>query len=283
MSESESTAVTVSHQSGTHLTHPARVPLASPLSPNPQPQTLRMLSPTGQPRTPSGTTPLLPPSPSLHSPKPATTKRSSSAIPSRPRERDFSYLLRPEIYHPLTNLTTPPAFRASPHQPTTNTPLPDLLAQGHFRAAAIASAHALVSTENPIPPTDHARIFDLLYTRLACLTLLDGGIALAAQEVKALGDLSSAFYYSSEGGGDAENPVHHLVPWDLRVLCVRLQALGFGDPRRAVMSYYDLAREARGRVAEAGARCDHGGLEVWKGRLGGGGGGRGGGGLLGGW
>lgn len=58
------------------------------------------------------------------------------------------------------------------------------------------------------------------------------------------------------------------------MLVVRLQAMGFGDPRRAVMSYYDLAREARARIAvaasgrgngnEAGAAAEG---ELWKERL----------------
>ena len=37
----------------------------------------------------------------------------------------------------------------------------------------------------------------------------------------------------------------HLVPWELRVLAVRLQGIGFDDARRGVMGYYDLGREAR--------------------------------------
>ncbi len=128
------------------------------------------------------------------------------------------------------------------------------------------------------------RIFDLLYTRLACLTLIDS-TALAAQEVKALGDLHSAFYYSSpptppqasqQASDELASPTRsqtkpqqqqHLVPWPLRVLAVRLQALGFGDPRRAVMSYYELAREARLRLGEARAAHDFSLVEMWKERL----------------
>ena len=36
-----------------------------------------------------------------------------------------------------------------------------------------------------------------------------------------------------------------LVPWELKVLAVRLNGIGFGDPRKGVMGYYELAREAR--------------------------------------
>lgn len=185
--------------------------------------------------------------------------------------KDFSYLLKPEIYQPLNTLSVPPPFRNSPKQPAPDSSIPDLLAQGHFRAAAIAAVQALTGTGPngaPAPaPTDHARIFDLLYTRLSCLTLIDA-TQIAAQEVRALEDVNSAFYMDEIAGT-------HLVPWDLRVLVVRLQSLGFGDPRRAVMSYYDLAREARAKIAETmmAAPDDNNNnntsatSEVWKDRL----------------
>lgn len=35
------------------------------------------------------------------------------------------------------------------------------------------------------------------------------------------------------------------MPWELRVLAVRLQGIGFNDPRKGIMGYYDLARDAR--------------------------------------
>lgn len=76
-----------------------------------------------------------------------------------------------------------------------------------------------------------------MYARLASLTLCNQ-TALAAQEVKALEDLNSAYYRD-------ENDGKHLVPWELRVLAVRLQGMGFNDARRGVVGYYDLAREAR--------------------------------------
>lgn len=81
---------------------------------------------------------------------------------------------------------------------------------------------------------------------------------MAAQEARALEDVNSAFYTDDATGA-------HVVPWALRVLAVRLQALGFGDPRRAVMGYYELAREARSEVARRAASARDG--EVWKARL----------------
>ncbi|KPM37184.1 hypothetical protein AK830_g9392 [Neonectria ditissima] len=178
------------------------------------------------------------------------------------RAKNFSFLLRPEIYHPLTPLNVPVAFRNSSKQPSPEAPLEELLAHGHFRAAAIAAVQELTGSgaSGSIDPTDSNKIFGLLYTRLACLTLIDS-TSLAAQEVKALEDLNDIRTYVDDTTGE------HLVPWELRVLNVRLQALGFGDPRRAVMSYHDLAREARDNIAKASTQHDNSARELWKARL----------------
>ncbi|KAI2606584.1 hypothetical protein GGR54DRAFT_644199 [Hypoxylon sp. NC1633] len=198
------------------------------------------------------------------SPAPRSSTPSSAPVTSK----DFSFLLRPEIFHQLSPLSVPAPFRNPSRQPVPETPIPDLLNHGHFRAAAIAAVQALTSSpvsavaaaaHPPVNPTDHARIFELMYTRLACLCLIDA-TSLAAQESKALEDLNSAFYLDPLSGA-------HLVPWELRILGVRLQAIGFGDPRRAVMSYYELAREARLQVVRAAKTHDHSAAELWKLRL----------------
>ncbi|GAW26001.1 putative tetratricopeptide repeat protein 15 protein [Rosellinia necatrix] len=187
--------------------------------------------------------------------------------------RDFSFLLKPEIYHQISPLTIPAPFRDPARQPAADTPIPTLLAKGHFRAAAIAAAQELTGTSTtrpPVAPTDHARIFDLLYVRLSCLCLIDA-VPLAAQEAKALEDLNSAFYADPDpdpdDAGTAGTTTRHLAPWPLRTLVVRLQTIGFGDPRRAVMSYYELTREAREGAARAAAARDHSAAETWKRRL----------------
>lgn len=205
-------------------------------------------------------------SPLPRSPAPPKSPAPSTAPVT---SKDFSFLLRPEIYHQISPLSVPTPFRSPPRQPAPDTPIPDLLSRGHFRAAAIAAVQALTSSpvsataaaaHPPADPADHARIFELLYTRLACLCLIDAA-PLAAQEAKALEDLNSAFYLDPLSGA-------HLAPWALRVLGVRLQAIGFGDPRRAVMSYYELAREARLQVARAGGKGrDPSEVELWKRRL----------------
>ncbi|KAF9871378.1 hypothetical protein CkaCkLH20_11025 [Colletotrichum karsti] len=177
--------------------------------------------------------------------------------------KDFSFLLRPEIYHSVNTINIPVAFKTNPKQPTPDASLEDLLAMGHFRAAAIAAVQELTATGGPerprVDPSDHQRIFTLLYTRLACLTLIDA-TSTAAQEVRALEDLNAAIYIDETTG-------EHLVPWELRVLNIRLQALGFGDFRRSVMSYHDLAREAREQISKATARHDNSTRELWKARL----------------
>ncbi|KAI0447634.1 hypothetical protein F4803DRAFT_271248 [Xylaria telfairii] len=200
------------------------------------------------------------------SPRTSLSQTRSPIRTSAPRpetsvtKRDLSFLLKPEIYHQISPLTIPPPFRNPARQPAADTPIPTLLANGHFRAAAIAAASELTGTTTPpVSPTDHARIFDLLYVRLACLCLIDA-VPLAAQEAKALEDLNSAFYADAESGS-------HLAPWPLRTLVVRLQTIGFGDPRRAVMSYYELAREARSEIARAALAHDHSAAEMWKRRL----------------
>ncbi|ORY62128.1 uncharacterized protein BCR38DRAFT_458722 [Pseudomassariella vexata] len=208
-----------------------------------------------------------------------TSRRSSSSGPRSPMRspapvsapvssRDFSHLLRPEIFHQLTPLSILAPFRNLSKQPTPETPIEELLSRGYFRAAAIASVQALTSSpvsatmaaaHPPVDPKDHVRIFSLLYTRLACLCLIDA-VPFAAQEAKALEDLNQAYYLDPISGA-------HLMPWELRVLAIRLQTLGFGDPRRAVMSYYDLAREARFEFAKANKAHDQSAKLVWKTRL----------------
>lgn len=176
--------------------------------------------------------------------------------------KDFSFLLRRDIYHALAPLNVPAAFGNSPKQPDPATPLEQLLARGHFRAAATAAAGELTggTSGGGVDPRDGRRILSLLYTRLACLTLIDA-TALAAYEAKALEDLNNARIYVDEATGE------HLAPWELRVLHVHLQALGFGDARRAVMSYHDLAREARAHAARAAAAGDGAAWELWAARL----------------
>jgi hypothetical protein len=156
------------------------------------------------------------------------------ASPKHPTT-DFSKFLRPEIYHPLPTTDIPAPLR--PSSPASQD-LSTLLSTNQFRAAAILAAQQLTTAA---APDDYATIFNLLYIRLASLTLCNA-TALAAQEVKVLEDLNSGVYFNDLTAAP-------LVPWELRVLAVRLQGIGFNDPRKGVMGYYDLARDARAELA----------------------------------
>ncbi|KAI4693593.1 uncharacterized protein J4E88_001966 [Alternaria novae-zelandiae] len=166
--------------------------------------------------------------------------------------KDFSFLQDPQAYHVLPVTNVPPPFLSAPHAPPISSPIDTLLLSGHYRLAAIAAARNLISAA----PGDHDTLLHLIHVRLACLCLLQEH-ALAAQESKVLGDLNSAFY---------RHPLTnaHLVPWDLRLLVVRLAALGYGEWRKGIMGYYELARECRESILKAGSDEDK---AIWRSRL----------------
>ncbi|OJJ51508.1 hypothetical protein ASPZODRAFT_55774 [Penicilliopsis zonata CBS 506.65] len=191
--------------------------------------------------------------------------------------KDLSYLLRSDIYHPLSQLSVPPALRTEFVVPvpgeTVSTllgALERLLAEGHFLVAAHLCATLL--TPSFISATDSNSIFTVLYLRLACLEL-SGNAILAAQESKALEDLSSTFYYvgtdqkASEGAPEHghHGAPRHIVPWPLRLLAVRLQSIGFGDPRRGIGGLYELGLEARREILRPGTTNSE--RAIWSDRL----------------
>jgi tetratricopeptide (TPR) repeat protein len=190
--------------------------------------------------------------------------------------KDLSYLLRADVYHPLSQLDISPAFRSSFYHPPPEEPLSSslstlnlLLAQGHFLLAAHLCGTLLSSPA--ISPTDTKTIFALFYNRLACLELT-GNTVFAAQESKALEDLSSAFYYVDVDleTGEGQTPAkgghpYHIVPWPLRVLAVRLQSIGFGDARRSVAGLYELGLDARRELMRSD--IDNTKKQIWKARL----------------
>ncbi|OQE30724.1 hypothetical protein PENFLA_c002G10888 [Penicillium flavigenum] len=194
-------------------------------------------------------------------------------------EKDLSFLLRHGNFHTLSHLDIPPPLRSeflilNPGEPLSTSlgTLEKLLAEGRFLIAAHFSASIL--TSSLISPTDIKIIFSLFYTRLACLDL-SGNTVLAAQESKALEDLSSAFYYidlklESAAADNDKDPEHeqdprHIVPWPLRVLAVRLQSIGFGDSRRSIGGLYEIGLEARREIMRSEATGAE--RELWKQRL----------------
>ncbi|KAK3167380.1 hypothetical protein OEA41_010507 [Lepraria neglecta] len=183
---------------------------------------------------------------------PFSPERPVAEIAKAPRPapaKDFSYLLRPEIYHPLSQLDLPPPFRTPIHQPAPSASLSTLLSHHNFRSAATASGLRLCT----LPPPPPAELFSLIYTRLACLTLINH-LPFAAEESKALQDIKSPFYKD-------EISKKNTLPWELRVLVVRLQGVGYGDERRGVGGYYELAREARAEIKEASDEEGRGDVE----------------------
>lgn len=176
--------------------------------------------------------------------------------------KDLSFLLRHNIFHPLSHVDIPPPLRTefvvlNPGEPLSSSLglLEKLLSEGHFLVAAQFTSSIL--TSSLITPTDIRLIFSLFYMRLVCLEL-SGNTVLAAQESKALEDLNSAFYYIDSSFGDSETDKEHdkshahgprhIVPWPLRVLAVRLQSIGFGDSRRSIGGLYEIGLEARREI-----------------------------------
>ena len=192
--------------------------------------------------------------------------------------KDASYLLRYDIYHSLSQVDIPPALRSefigiAPDEPLSATlsTLERQLAEGHFLLAAYLCGTILTSSS--ISPTDIKLVFSLFYTRLACLEL-SGHTILAAQESKALEDLSSAFYYvdlnykeasDTETEQNAPKSLRHIAPWPLRVLAVRLQSIGFGDSRRGIGGLYEIGVEAWREIMRPD--LDRSEKIIWKDRL----------------
>ena len=231
--------------------------LPLPVSPSPAPS---------RPRSPLSPAP--PESPS-------TYQRTAGEPP--PRQKDLRFLLDPSIYHPLSQLDTPPPLRESPpyFSPETSlasllSQLETLLAKGSFVSAAQLAVAIL--TSSLIDSTDAKTIFDLLAVRYSCLELT-GNTLLAAQEAKALEDLNSSFYYleplsvsAASEKQQGELPVEqHIVPFSLRLEALRLQSIGFSDPRRGVSALFDLGLECRENIDSSFTSIDD--RTLWGNRL----------------
>ena len=172
--------------------------------------------------------------------------------------KDLSFLLDPSIYHSLAQFDVSPPFRREsriisrddrPVQSLVEE-VDNLLTNGDLIHAAQLSS--IILTSGKFHPTDTAIIFHLVGIRYGCLELLEQ-TALAAQESKALLDISSPFYYIDEPNdkkllSESRNPPEHIMPYELRLQALRLQSIGFSDPRRLISSLYELAEEIRTRI-----------------------------------
>lgn len=187
----------------------------------------------------------------LANPSSVSTTKPQSQPSSSPV--DLSFLLNPELYHNPLPPASPPQHPAFPPPPSlTTTSLPTLLDSGHFRPAASLALQTLLQQPSPTPST----VFPLLYTRLATLILLHRP-DLAAHESAPLAERLA------RGSLDPD-----VVPWDLRVLLVRLQGMvgDEGGRRRGVMGLYSLAGEARAK-ARATSLLNNAEREVWRDRV----------------
>ena len=180
---------------------------------------------------------------------------------ARAEEKDLSFMLDPAIYHVVSQLEVPaPLRRPFPVSLTASTNVSDalqqlenLLTECNFLGAAFLSSSLLAC--GSLKSADRAIIFRVLAVRYSCLEL-SGNALLAAQEAKALEDLGSGFYYeglledepSSETESERQLP-KHIMPFTLRLQALRLQSIGFSDPRRGVSALYDLGLECRENIA----------------------------------
>ena len=168
----------------------------------------------------------------------------------------MQFLLDRRLYHQVPANEIAPGFAESKHQPPLGSPLEDLIQAGHFRRAAETALTELLTSSNG----DVDRIFKLIYTRLACLVVI-ARPDLAADEAVPLTD------FLNRNTPDAKD-ILPAVPWELRLLLVRLQSISAADDgRRGVMSLYALSGEVRSHLAEAKADGDEASVQVWSERL----------------
>jgi tetratricopeptide (TPR) repeat protein len=187
---------------------------------------------------------------------------SSSQIPDISHTRpstllvDLQFLLDRRLYHQLPSNEVAPGFADSKHQPPLGAPLENLIQAGHFRRAAETALIDLLSSS----AGDANRIFKLLYTRLACLVVISRP-ELAADEAVPLTE------FLNRNTPDAKD-ILPLIPWELRLLLVRLQSIAASDDgRRAIMSLYALASEVRSHLSDAKAENDQTAVQAWSDRL----------------
>ncbi len=69
--------------------------------------------------------------------------------------------------------------------------------------------------------------------------------------------MNSSFYRDEITG-------KNVLPWELRVLIVRLQGIGYGDAKRGVGGYYDLAKQARAEIKHSQDMEER---QIWRERL----------------
>ena len=207
-----------------------------------------------------------PQSPSIASPLDAASPRHSAELQSQISEHDIAENTKPAVdleflkdstsYQELGTEDIPEVFLNSQNQPPLDTPLSDLLQHGYFRHAA----ERTITDLSRCLSDDAQRILQLLYTRLACLVQISRA-DLASVEAAALTD------YLARNPPGASDLVP-LIPWELRLLLVRLQSIAAADGgRRGVMALYALAAEVRAHIKNAQDTATEADVSLWSARL----------------
>ncbi|KAF2723133.1 hypothetical protein K431DRAFT_292855 [Polychaeton citri CBS 116435] len=240
-------------RSGRNISHPLqRTSTTGPLDGNDP------LAETDAPVPPQPASPLelSPPAQAVRQSLPPSPLNEPVSKPPPQPSINVRFLQDRGIYHALATGDISSAFLDSAHQPPLDTPLHDLLEHGHFRRAAERAAEDLLRSV----PDQVEEIFRLLYTRLACLVLVSRP-DLAAQEAFPLTDVLAR---NTPGASD----LLPLVPWELRILLVRLQSIGAADGgRRGIMALYALGGEARAQLKAARDEGDTDAVNTWNERL----------------
>ena len=169
---------------------------------------------------------------------------------------DLSFLQDPTLFQELSTEDIPDTFLNAQNQPPLGTSIAELLQNGHFRRAAETARENLLQC----PPNDANQIYELLYARLACLALISRA-DLASHEAATLTD----FLARSPPGAEDIIP---LIPWEVRLLLVRLQSIAAADGgRRGIMALYALTAEVRTHVQDTKGGGDGTELTRWSERL----------------
>ncbi|KAF2487884.1 hypothetical protein BDY17DRAFT_289886 [Neohortaea acidophila] len=192
---------------------------------------------------------------STHSGESASRLSLDTTIPDDPHPRfDLAFLQNPPNYLPIPTDDLPEPFLKSPNQPPDNAPLEDLLRRGLFRRAAQKALFDLLQCA----PTDAPRLFQLLYTRLACLVLIFRSDIATHESIIIVDFLTKT----------PPDELVSVIPWELRLLLVRLHSIAAADGgRKGIMSLYALAAEARQHIKAAQASNRDEELKVWSVRL----------------
>lgn len=151
-----------------------------------------------------------------------------------PNYPDISHLVNPSCFLPLPIQNPPHPFPLNP--PSNITDPYELFKLRFYRHSAEACKQQLIKINTPVSDRiTIKKVFRLWSIRQSSLLMGRLG-GIARDEAKCLDDLGSQQYRAYPSG-------ESLVPWNLRLLAIRIQA--GGDNPQGIIEYYTLARESR--------------------------------------